>query len=187
MNKRFGRFALLGALAAALAACQSVNTARLNNVKETEITKNHALIFCAGPSHCEFERLDQLTVIDADRHQVQRGAIKAGIVRLSGHSLSEPNPVYLSVPPGQHEVVIRFYPISQDKAESLHVIHNFRPKQAYSFNMYRDRSKRQGSLLNVSAPDPLCVDLMQEKKIIRRFCKPYNVLNGLGEFVEKKL
>jgi len=53
--------------------------------------------------------------------------------------------------------------------------------------MFRDRSSRTGSLLNVSAPDPLCVDLQQEKRTIRRFCRPYNVLTGLGEFVEKKL
>ncbi len=48
-------------------------------------------------------------------------------------------------------------------------------------------SRTKGSLLNVSAPDPLCVDLVQNSKTIRRFCKPYNVLNGLGEFVEQKI
>jgi len=53
--------------------------------------------------------------------------------------------------------------------------------------MYRDRTRHQGSLLNVSAPDPLCVALQQDQKTIRRFCKPYNVLNGLGEFVEQKI
>jgi len=30
------------------------------------------------------------------------------------------------------------------------------------------------------------VDLLQEQKVIRRFCKPYNVINGIAEFVEKK-
>jgi hypothetical protein len=53
--------------------------------------------------------------------------------------------------------------------------------------MFRARSRHQGSLLNMSAPDPLCVDLKQNQRTIRRFCKPYNVLNGLGEFVEQKL
>ena len=31
------------------------------------------------------------------------------------------------------------------------------------------------------------VELQQEQTTIRRFCKPYNVLNGLGEFVEQKI
>ena len=186
MGKFFGQLLITGVMLASLTACQTIDTKRIKNVKETESTKNNALIYCAGTENCEFERLDQLMIVDATGHKVQRAAIKAGIVRLNGQSLSEPNPVYLSVPPGQHEVVIRFYPISPDKAESLHVIHNFRSKQKYSFNMYRDRSKNKGSLLDKSAPDPLCVDLKQGNKTIRRFCRPYNVLTGLGEFVEKK-
>ncbi len=61
------------------------------------------------------------------------------------------------------------------------------PNTQYTFKMYRERSKNRGSLLDKSAPDPLCVDLKQGAKTIRRFCRPYNVLTGLGEFVEKKL
>ncbi len=187
MGKFFGQLVVTGVMLASLTACQTMDTKRIKNVKETESTKKNALIFCAGPAYCEFERLDQLMIIDAEHHKVQRAAIKAGIVRLNGQSLSEPNPVYLSVPSGQHEVVIRFYPISTGKSERLHVIHNFKSKQEYTFKMFRDRSKQQGSLLDKSAPDPLCVDLKQGEKTIRRFCRPYNVLTGLGEFVEKKL
>ena len=187
MKKFFGQLVVTGALFATLSACQSFDTARIKNVKETESTNNNALIYCAGTAHCEFERFDQIQVVDPNNQRVQRAAIKAGIVRLNGRSLSEPNPLYLSVPSGQHEVVIRYYPISQEKAERLHVIHNFRSKHEYTFKMYRERSKNRGSLLDKSAPDPLCVDLKQGAKTIRRFCRPYNVLTGLGEFVEKKL
>ncbi len=67
------------------------------------------------------------------------------------------------------------------------MIHRFKPAERYTFRMFRARSRHQGSLLNMSAPDPLCVDLKQNQRTIRRFCKPYNVLNGLGEFVEQKL
>lgn len=187
MNKLFGRFALLGAVAASLAACQSMDTSRLKNVKETESTKKNALIYCTGTDDCEFERLDKILILNAENKRLGRGAVKAGILRLQTQSLRNSNPLYLSVPSGPHEVVIRFYPISRDKAERLHVIHKFNAHQRYTFKMYRNRSKQQGSLLNVSAPEPLCVDLIQERKTIRRFCKPYNVLNGLGEFTEKKL
>jgi hypothetical protein len=187
MDKLFARFALLGALAASLAACQSMDAARLKYMHEGAGAKRNALIYCAGTEDCEFERLDKIRILSAESQQLEKSALHAGILRLQAKSLREPNAVYLSVPAGQHEVVIRFYPISRDKAERLHVIHQFNAHQRYTFRMYRNRSKQQGSLLNVSAPDPLCVDLMQEQKTIRRFCKPYNVLNGLGEFAEKKL
>ncbi|KCW08775.1 hypothetical protein J988_2445 [Acinetobacter baumannii 45075_2] len=52
--------------------------------------------------------------------------------------------------------------------------------------MYRDKSNRSGSLLNVSVPDPLCVDLEQDGRVIRRFCRPFDVTTGLGEFLEQK-
>ena len=106
---------------------------------------------------------------------------------MHGSVFSRKQQVYLSIPAKQYEVVIRFYPISPDRAEMFHVIHEFKPNQSYTFKMYRDREKRSGSLLNVSAPEPLCVDLQPEQHTIRRFCRPYDVVTGLGEFVEKKI
>jgi hypothetical protein len=186
MTKVFSQLAVMGLMIAFLSACQSIDTARIKYVKETESTDLNALIFCTGTEQCEFERFDEIPIVDAQNHRVNREAIQQGIVRLKAKSLNEPNPLFLSVPAGQHELVIRFYPISQDRAETLHVIHNFNSQKHYTFKMYRDRSHHKGNLLNASAPDPLCVELQQEQQTIRRFCKPYNVLNGLGEFVEQK-
>ena len=187
MNNLLGRFTLLGALVASFSACQSIDSSYLKNVKETERRKKNALIYCARTENCEFERFDKIRISNAESRRLEKVAVKSGILRLQTQSLRNRNPIYLSVPAGQHEVVIRFYPISKDKAEEWNVIHKFNASQRYTFKMYRNRSKQQGSLLNVSAPDPLCVDLIQERTIIRRFCKPYNVLTGLGEFAEKKL
>ena len=182
---KFGTFSLAASIL--LAGCQFLDTARIKNVKETESTKNNALIFCTGTEICEFERLDSIKIVDEKTDRMSNEAIQQGVIRLKGNSFQAENALYLSVPPQQHEVVIRFYPISKDKAEKLFVIHKFNTKQNYTFKMYRNRGTGSGSLLNVSAPDPLCVDLTEGNKTIRRFCKPYNVLNGLGEFVEKKL
>ena len=187
MSKIFGQLAVIGFCVTALSACQTWDTARLKQVKETAQTKSNALIYCTGTDDCEFERLNKVTIVDAENHRVTRTAIKQGLVRLQESSLNKSNALYLSVPPAQHELVIRLYPISKDRAEKLHVIHKFNAKQKYTFRMYRDRIRTKGSLLNVSAPDPLCVELMQNNKPIRRFCKPYKVLNGLGEFVEQKI
>ena len=184
----FKQLAVIGLAITALAGCQSIdlNTVKLKTVTETEQTKRNALIYCSGTADCEFERFDKIPVIDSKSHRLEREALRKKIIRLQTNSLKNSNSLYLSVPEGQHEVVIRYYPISKDKAETLHIIHNFKASTSYTLKMFRERSKNKGSLLTVSPPEPLCVDLKQDKKTIRRFCKPYNVLNGLGEFVEQK-
>ena len=108
-------------------------------------------------------------MVDAQTRRISNQAIHQGIVRLQGSVLSQTNSLYLSVPAKQYEVVIRFYPISPDRAETFHVIHQFNANHRYTFKMYRDKSNRSGSLLNVSVPDPLCVDLEQDGHVIRRF------------------
>ena len=177
-------------LATTLTACQNAPTV----VDQVRITQtrlenkvNNATLYCSGVENCEFERINDIVVMDAKSHRISRQAMEHGIIRLDGSVFSRKQQVYLSIPAKQYEVVIRFYPISPDRAEIFHVIHEFKPNQSYTFKMYRDREKRSGSLLNVSAPEPLCVDLQQEQHTIRRFCRPYDVSTGLGEFVEKKI
>ena len=177
-------------LATTLTACQNaptvVDQVRIaQNTLENKV--NNATLYCSGTESCEFERINDIVVMDAKSHRISRQAMEHGIIRLDGSVFSRKQQVYLSIPAKQYEVVIRFYPISLDRAEIFHVIHEFKSHQRYTFKMYRDREKRSGSLLNVSAPEPLCVDLQQEQHTIRRFCRPYDVSTGLGEFVEKKI
>ena len=190
--KRRLAYSILLCLGAAttLTACQNAP----NVVDQVRIVQNtleskadNTTLYCSGVENCEFERIGDIAVIDAKSHRISQQAMERGIVRLHGSVFSRKQQVYLSIPAKQYEVVIRFYPISPDRAEIFHVIHEFKPNQSYTFKMYRDRAYRSGSLLNVSAPEPLCVDLQQEQHTIRRFCRPYDVSTGLGEFVEKKI
>ena len=191
MKRRLPRSILLClGVGMTLTACQNST----NMVDQVRIAQNtvgnkaeNATLYCSGVENCEFERINDIAVIDAKSHRISQQAMERGIVRLHGSVFSRKQQVYLSIPAKQYEVVIRFYPISPDRAEMFHVIHEFKPHQRYTFKMYRDREKRSGSLLNVSAPEPLCVDLQQEQHTIRRFCRPYDVSTGLGEFVEKKI
>lgn len=173
-----------------LTACQNtrhvVDQVRIaQNILEQKA--NNATLYCSGVENCEFARIDDIEVINATSHRISREAMDRGIVRLQGSVFSRKQQVYLSVPAKQYEIVIRFYPISLDRAEIFHVIHEFKPYLNYTFKMYRNRPKGSGSLLNVSAPEPLCVDLLQEQRTIRRFCRSYDVRKGLGEFIEKKI
>ncbi|WP_216935217.1 MULTISPECIES: hypothetical protein [unclassified Acinetobacter] len=177
----------LSTVSVLMTACQSIDTMKLRHAKANIESKNNALIYCTGTPDCQFERLNQTIIVKADNGRISDAAQKQKLVRLQAKNLNQVNPIYLSVPAGQHELVVRFYPITKDKAETLHVFHHFQATKTYTLKMFRDRSARSSSLLNASAPDPLCVDLVQEQKTIRRFCKPYNVVNGIAEFVEKKI
>lgn len=179
-------FALV-CISSLISACQTIDTLKLKRIKETSVTQKNALIYCAGTADCEFERLDKTIIADVETGRLNKQAIQQNIVRLNAEKLSQPNSVYLSIPSGQHELVVRFYPISRDKAEFLHIFHRFQAEQKYTLKMYRARSVKVNSLLNASVPDPLCVDLIQAQKTIRRFCKPYNTQTGIAEFVEQKI
>ena len=173
-----------------LTACQNApNVVDQVRIAQTTLENkaDNVTLYCSGVENCEFERIGDLAVIDAKSHRISPQAMERGIVRLQGSVFSRKQQVYLNVPAKQYEVVIRFYPISPDRAETFHVIHAFKPHQSYTFKMYRDRAYRSGSLLNVSVPEPLCVDLQQAQHTIRRFCRPFDVSTGLGEFIEKKI
>ena len=189
MKRKVTHSFLLSLCAITLSACQStynmMDTVRIKQAEQDGLDKN-ATIYCSGAKSCEFERINDITVVDAQTRRISNQAIHQGIVRLHGSVLSQDNSLYLSVPAKQYEVVIRFYPISQDRAETFHVIHQFKANHHYTFTMYRDKSNRSGSLLNVSAPEPLCVVLKQDDRTIRRFCRPFDATTGLGEFVEQK-
>lgn len=186
-----GRALLLGGCAVLLSACQhtqhALDTVNIYTAPKSVINTN-TQIYCTGTENCEFERVNRTEIVNENTHLVNHDAIQKGYIRLKPKLTTlQANSIYLTVPSGQNEVVIRFYPISKDRAEKITVIHKFVAGHTYTFNMYRARSRGTGSLLNVSAPDPLCVALLDGQRTVRRFCKPYNVLTGLGEFAEQKV
>ncbi|MBF7689738.1 MULTISPECIES: hypothetical protein [Acinetobacter] len=189
MRNIIGKSVLWGMCGMLLASCQTFQHARETaNIRYSapKLGSTVATVYCEGTANCEFERINNIVIVDESTHLINPSAIGQGYVRLKQRSTFDSNAIFLTLPAQQHEVVIRFYPISPDRAEKINVIQNFKPNKHYKFVMYRDRIKRSNNLLSVSVPDPLCVKLMENEKVIRRFCKPYNVLNGLGEFIEQK-
>ena len=182
MNRTIATTLLMAVTVSMLSACQVRRTQQ--NVANT------VQISCSGAESCEFSRLNDVLIINEKNHKATRDALGRGWIqqRKADDAKKAQNSIYLTVPPQQYEVVVRFYPISQQHAEVFHVIHDFKPHQQYTFKMFRQRPVRgTGSLLNVSAPSPLCVDLIRDQKTIRRFCRPYEVMTGLSEYVEQKL
>lgn len=170
----------------ALTGCQTFDTWQVKKIQDRK-QDQYAKVYCSGAPNCEFERLNQTVIVDAKTGRLSREAIQQRLVRLNAKRLSDANALYLSVPPKDYELVIRFYPVSADKAETLHVFQKLQAPHRYDFVMYRQRTTQKRSLLNASVPDPLCVDVRKNGKMIRRFCKPFNAVTGIAEFVEKKI
>lgn len=187
MIKVFDYRIVIGVLSILLSACQTSDFVRIQKAESKHHdSRNNVSIYCTGAEVCEFSRLNSITLVDENTHRIHKDALKTGYFKLSNQDPKNRS-VYLTIPENQYELVIRFYPISQQHAEVFHVIHRFKANQQYTFKMYRKRSENSGSLLNVSAPSPLCVDLLQEKRTIRRFCRPYNAETGLSEYIEQKI
>lgn len=189
MTKFLSCSVLIGLTSFMLIACQSTQMVDLMRIKQAEnkhVSQNSVSVYCSGAEHCEFARLNDVIIMDERAQRANRSAIQKGYLKLTGEPLDQ-NGVYLTIPPQQYEMVIRFYPITKQHAEVFHVIHDFKANQKYTFKMYRLRSQGSGSLLNVSSPTPLCVDMIQEKRTIRRFCRPHNAVTGVSEFVEQKI
>lgn len=167
-----------------LSACQLVD--KIKKQPQYDMSQNTVQIQCVGAESCQFGRLNDVIIVDENTQRVNTDAVKRGWIQYSAKAESKKQ-LYLTVPATQHELVIRFYPISQQHAEVFHVIHQFKANQQYTFKMYRERSNHSGSLLKVSAPTPLCVDLLQNTQVIRRFCRPYDVMTGVSEYIEQKI
>ena len=184
-------FALLCSSLMLLSGCQTTSMLKNTVVDRYKVLQNYkqdetAYISCAASIACQFSRVDDVKVID-DKDRPTSKAIERGMLRLEGSVFALQHQYALSLIGGQHEVEVGFYPISSERVERFHIIHNFRAGSQYKLVMYRQKKAVSGSLLQVAAPGALCVDLLHNDLVERRFCRDFNALTGLGEFVEKKV
>ncbi|MFB2539278.1 MULTISPECIES: hypothetical protein [unclassified Acinetobacter] len=181
---RVAFLAAIMASASLLTACQNtqhvVDTYKI--LQQTYGSFNPIQLSCHAKEGCEFARLDDTQIIEDGKPTPQ--AINRGLLRLEG-SVFEVRPQYaLSLLPNEHEVAVRFFPVSKERSEQFHFIHTFMANHKYEINMYRQRTPSSGSLLNVAMPGPLCVDLIQDQTPIRRFCRTFDVMKSY-EFIEQ--
>lgn len=144
-------------------------------------------VHCAGGVSCEFARVNDVNVIDSQTRKPTDEARRASMVRYESNSMSGDAQYFVAVQPGLTEVSVRFFPVTLERAESFVLIHNFRADRVYKLNLFRQRAVSSGSLLSLATPSPLCIDLLEDDKVARRFCRPFEPMTGLGEFVEQKV
>ncbi len=151
--------------------------------------QNLVELHCAGGITCEFAQVNGINVIDSATKRPTDEAVKASMIRYEDNGLSPSSDTqyFIAMQAGLAEVSVRFFPVTADRAETFVLIHNFRPDKVYKFNLFRQRAVNSGSLLSIATPSPICIDLLENTKVSRRFCRPFEPMTGLGEFVEQKL
>lgn len=146
-------------------------------------------LHCSGGVACEFARVNNIDIIDPVTRQPVEDVLKTSMIRYEKEAITELNHAqyYIAMKPGQSEVSVRFYPVTMDRAEHFTLIHNFRADKKYQVKLFRQRNATSGSLLSIATPGALCVDLLENDKVNRRFCRPFDPLTGLGEFLEQHI
>lgn len=177
--KNVMRIGLICSICIAMMACQSLKTQPVRS-GASEVS-----LSCEG-TPCHFLRANDVQIYDAQQPKVFEEALRLGIVKQTGHWWQKNREMFLNLPSGSHEVVVKVYPISPLKAEAFHLIHRFDAHQRYRLVFYRQSrdTQKAKSLLESSAPMPLCVDLRQDEKTLRSFCRRADVVTGFGEFKE---
>lgn len=187
MNKSYAVMLLAGTMAIGLSACHSLPSSNTANFTTTEHSEQTAHLSCTGVSYCQFERIDNIQLVNLDNDWLTMQALRTGMIKLKDTNIKKGKVAFdLTVSAQQHEISVKFYPVSEYRAEKFTIIHKFQAGQHYQLVMYRQRIQHE-SLLEVSTPDPLCIDLQQGETTIRRFCRTHDAVTGFGEFIEQNL
>lgn len=160
-------------------------------------------IACVGTYHCEIIRIDQTPIIEAKTHEpVDRNIVvvrpdkdkvvladtkAVKLVPLTASGISGLTNYYARVKPIKREVQVNFYPENNlEYVERFTVFHEF-VAGTYQLRAYKlQPEQKDSSLLSSASPNPLCIELIQNDKIERRFCKQVTT-ERQGEFVETGL
>lgn len=110
------------------------------------------------------------------------------IIPLTASAMPNLTNYYASVKPIKREVHINFYPENNvGYVERFALIDEFKEQGTYVLQAYRQKlAENNDSLLDSASPTPLCIDLLKDKVLKRRFCKQPDV-ESEGEFVELAL
>lgn len=173
-------------------------------------------ISCLGTYHCEIVQIDKTLVIAPDTHEpvspdmlvtmpviegdksaqeqmsidmaplLNNNAVK--IVPLSKSGMPGLTNYYARVKPAKREVQVNFYPENNvGYVERFAIIHDFVEPGTYQLRAYQKKSSdNSGSLLDTASPEPLCIELSQDKSLQRQFCKQLDSEHQ-GEFVETSM
>lgn len=179
---------------AVLAGCHSYSTLKTksawlmpNLTIQQEDMSGIASVHCSGGVGCQFVSLNNVELLNPKTGEPTEQGKTDAVLRFESHSLSHSSQYYLALTAAPHDVEVLFFPISRDRAEKFTLIHRFKAGHRYDFQMYRQEREQSASLLSLAGPAPLCVDVLDDDKVVRRFCRSYGFQTMTTSFVEQKI
>ncbi len=178
-----------------LVACQPLPPARKMVLTPAQVSMapaplaavDQVRLYCSGGIGCRFDRLDEVALYQADGVKFSAEAERAAVIQRDQMDRDPDMQRFVVTHAGTHHVRVQFYPVTTDRAEQFVLIHHFKAGHVYRLHQYRDRKQQPASLLSAATPDPLCIEVLENKRQIRRFCRPFDPQTGLGEFVEQSV
>ncbi len=150
-------------------------------------TTGVASVHCSGGIGCQFLALNGIQLLSAASGEPTEHGKNDAILRFESPTASDSSQYYLALSAAPHDIDVQFYPISRTKPEYFAVTHRFKAGHRYDLNLYRQQREQSGSLMSLAAPAPLCVDVLDNGQLVRRFCRNYDFQAASTSFVEQKI
>ncbi|AXI03255.1 hypothetical protein [Aquirhabdus parva] len=145
-----------------------------------------ASVHCAGGVGCQFVALNGVQLLNTVTGEPTERSKTDAVLRFESPT-SYSSQYYLALSSAPHDVDVQFFPITRSRVENFSVTHRFRAGHRYDLNLYRQSREQSGSLLSLAGPAPLCIDLLDNNQLSRRFCRSYDFQAGTSSFVEQKI
>ncbi len=181
-------------LVAGLAGCNSLTPLKAKSAwliqnfnPINQDTSGIASVHCAGGVGCQFVSLNGTQLLNPLTGEPTEHGKTDAVLRFESPASNNSSQYYLALPAAPHDVEVLFFPVSHARVESFTLTHRFRAGHRYDLKLYRQEREQSASLLSLAGPAPLCIDLLDDDKVDRRFCRNYGFQTMTTTFVEQKI
>lgn len=182
------------AMLAILAGCHSFSALKtrpawmLPNLNtQQEDMSGIASVHCSGGVGCQFVSLNNVELLNSQSGEPTEHGKTDAVLRFESPTSNYSSQYYLALTAAPHDVELLFFPISHDRVEKFNLTHRFKAGHRYDLKLYRQEREQSASLLSLAGPAPLCVDVLDDDKVVRRFCRTYGFQTMTTSFVEQKI
>lgn len=154
---------------------------------QSEDVSGIASVHCSGGVGCQFVSLNNVEVLNPKTGEPTEQGKTDAVLRFESTATKYSSQYYLALTAAPHDVELLFFPISRDRVEKFNLTHRFKAGHRYDLKLYRQEREQSASLLSLAGPAPLCVDLLDDDKVVRRFCRNYGFQTMTTSFIEQKI
>jgi hypothetical protein len=146
-----------------------------------------ASVHCTGGVGCQFISLNGVKLVEPVVGELTEENKMDMILRFESPVSNDGSQYYLALPAAPHDVEVAFFPVANARVERFTLTHHFKANHRYDLKLYRQEREESASLLSLAGPAPLCIDLLDDNRVDRRFCRDYGFQTMTTSFVEQKI